>query len=167
MTPVKNDGQLNVRLPEEVLATLLKIEARHGVTPNEALRKLAVSAAAFFEKHGWFTFPAAVMPEHFQNPIFMEKTEEKNKPQSSSEAASALVKNEGQITAEFNRALRHDSFLDNARAKFAAGNPLTKAESEALSSEQGIPSKGLRGRRRKKSPRAVKSDAISPPRGSA
>lgn len=120
MTPVKNDGQLNVRLPEEVLATLLKIEARHGVTPNEALRKLAVSAAAFFDKHGWFTFPATVMPEHFQNPIFMEKTEKKTPEE------------------------RQADFRSQAQLDSLAGKPLNQQQRDAVDGLQGKTKKRIK-----------------------
>ncbi|RRK02433.1 hypothetical protein Ga0100230_004625 [Opitutaceae bacterium TAV3] len=64
---MKNDGQLNIRLPEEVLNSLLKIEESHGMTANEVLRRLAFSAAQFYQKHGWFSFPATVTPAIFQN----------------------------------------------------------------------------------------------------
>ena len=85
MTTVKNDGQLNVRLPEEVLASLLKIEAKHGPTPNEILRKLAAGAAAFFDEHDWFTSPVIITPEQFQN----QKAASANKAEET--AAAAIV----------------------------------------------------------------------------
>jgi hypothetical protein len=67
MKQMKNDGQLNIRLPEEVLNSLLKIEESHGMTANEVLRRLAISAAQFYHEHGWFSFPATVTPTIFQN----------------------------------------------------------------------------------------------------
>jgi hypothetical protein len=62
------DAQINVKMSRDLRARLRKIEAKHGTPVPEILRRLGVAAAVFFEKNGYLTFPAAVIPETFSPP---------------------------------------------------------------------------------------------------
>jgi hypothetical protein len=59
------DAQINVKMSRDLRARLRKIETKHGTPVPEILRRLGVAAVLFFEKNGYLTFPAAVVPETF------------------------------------------------------------------------------------------------------
>jgi hypothetical protein len=44
------------------MAVLREIDARHGLIPTEFTRRLIESAADFYRKNGWFSFPVEIRP---------------------------------------------------------------------------------------------------------
>ncbi|MDR0902184.1 MAG: hypothetical protein LBM92_05380 [Opitutaceae bacterium] len=62
------DAQVNVKMSRELRARLRKIEARHGTPVPEILRRLGAAAAEFFDRNGYLTFPASIVPETFPPP---------------------------------------------------------------------------------------------------
>ena len=69
----KKSGQLNVSITPEQSAFIEKL-AKHRITGPELIRGLIDAAADFYDKNGWFSFPATIAPEHFQTPNFMPRT---------------------------------------------------------------------------------------------
>jgi len=62
------DAQINVKMSRDLRDRLRKIEAKHGTPVSEILRRLGAAAVVFFEKNGYLTFPASIMPEIFSLP---------------------------------------------------------------------------------------------------
>lgn len=61
------DAQISVKMSKELKARLQKIVVKHGLPLPEILRRLGAAAADFYDEHGWFSFPAIIIPERFQN----------------------------------------------------------------------------------------------------
>lgn len=63
----KKSAQLNVRIDPDVLDSLEAIENNHGITQSVLVRHLLAAVDAFYKKNKWFSLPATVTPEKFQN----------------------------------------------------------------------------------------------------
>jgi hypothetical protein len=61
--PQKNDDRLSVRVPSELRAVLAEIEEKHGYGEPLLARKCLEAVAAFYKKHGYFSFPVHVVPD--------------------------------------------------------------------------------------------------------
>lgn len=88
---------------EEFIAAL----ARHRITGPELIRGLLDAAMAFYHEHGWFSFPATITPEKFQN-TKAPSAEEKAAvaPERVQEHQEMLGKLGRQNTARFQHAAR-------------------------------------------------------------
>ncbi len=63
VVPQKFNAQITVKVTAETLAKFKKIEAKHGLNPSDALRRLGDAMLAFYEQYGFFSFPVKMEPE--------------------------------------------------------------------------------------------------------
>lgn len=62
----KIEDLLYVRGMTPYAATMNAIAKHHRITPTDLARGLIESACAFYDEHGWFSFPVTVIPTVFQ-----------------------------------------------------------------------------------------------------